>query len=140
MELVFVDGSSYPLGLEENGKLNLAPLKLDPLSIVVEGVLGLVDNTGVTKRTWALLRAELPQRLGTGELGTHAKPLQVLGDPVAGGHAVENLALFCLLSLFLTALQTETLTAAVSTAYTAASPCHTHHPPGSCWSLCVVRA
>jgi hypothetical protein len=86
MEEVYISGHPYPLVLEEDGRLDLSPLKLDPTTIVIHGKGSLVGPNGITKRTWANLRQGLPQISGSEPLGSFNNPLQVEGMP--GGAAV----------------------------------------------------
>jgi hypothetical protein len=91
MEEVYINGHPHPLVPEEDGRLDLSPLKLDPASIVIHGYAGLVRSDGITKRTWASLRRGLPQSSESEPLGTAVNPLQVEGT--AGGRECNIMAL-----------------------------------------------
>ena len=86
MTEVYVKAFPHPLILEEDGRLSLRPLKLDPDSITIEGKASLVGPDGITKRKWTSLLQILPKPAqGAAEPGTEAKPLEVDGTPVPGG-------------------------------------------------------
>ena len=86
MTEVYVKAFPHPMVLEEDGRLSLRPLKLDPDSITIEGKASLVGPDGITKRKWTSLLQMLPKPAkGAAEPGTEANPLQVDGTPVPGG-------------------------------------------------------
>ena len=79
---VIVEGHPCPLVLEEDERLDLSPLQLQPVTVVIQGKGGLVGTDGCTKRNWA----SLLQVLGNPtDLGTSGNPLQVTGAAVLGG-------------------------------------------------------
>ena len=81
MTEVFVQSHPYPLILEEDERLDLSPLQLQPATIVIQGKGGLVGKDGCTKRKWA----SLLQVLGNpADLGTKGNPLRVTGAAVSG--------------------------------------------------------
>ena len=86
MTEVYVKAFPHPIILEEDGRLDLSPLELQPATITIEGGAGLVGPDGITKRKWTSLLQVLPKPAqGAAEPGTEANPLQVDGKPVPGG-------------------------------------------------------
>ena len=83
---VYVKAFPHPMILNEDGRLDLSPLRLQPSSISIHSILGLVGPDSITKRNWTSLLQILPKPAqGAAELGTEANPLQVDGTPVPGG-------------------------------------------------------
>jgi len=83
---VYVNELPEPIILEEDGRLSLLPLNLDPNRISIHGKLGLVGPDGITKRTWRTLVQLFPKHAeGLDELGTKANPLQVAGTTALSG-------------------------------------------------------
>ena len=81
MNEVVVEGHPCPLVLEEDKRLDLSPLQLQPATIVIQGKGGLVGTDFCTKRNWA----SLLQVLGNlADLGTTGNPLRVTGAAVSG--------------------------------------------------------
>ena len=78
---VVVEGHPCPLVLEEDERLDLSPLQLQPATIVIQGKGGLVGRYCCTKRHWASLLQVLGKRT---DLGTAGNPLQVTGAAVSG--------------------------------------------------------
>jgi len=86
MTEVFVNGLPEPFVLEDDGRLSLLHLNLDPNSISINGKLSLVGPDNITKRTWTRLVQLFPKPAeGTEELGTKANPLQVAGTTARSG-------------------------------------------------------
>ena len=95
MTEVFVKAFPHPMILEEDGRLDLSPLKLQPATIIIEGKASLVGQDGITKRKWTSLLQILPKPArGAAEPGTEAKPLQVDGTPVPGGVSMPHIFSF----------------------------------------------
>ena len=81
MSEVIVEGHPCPLVLEEDERLDLSPLQLQPATIVIQGKGGLVGVDGCTKRKWA----SLLQVLGNpAVLGTTGNSLRITGAAVSG--------------------------------------------------------
>ena len=82
MSEVVVEGHPCPLVLEEDERLDLSPLELQPATIVIQDKGGLVGTNGCTGRKWA----SLLQVLGNpADLGTTGNPLRVTGAAIQVG-------------------------------------------------------
>lgn len=84
---VFVENASGSFLLEEDGRLSLKSLKLDPDTITIQGRREQVGPDGMTKRSWTELKQVLLELGESDELGTKDVPLKVAGNPLAGGFA-----------------------------------------------------
>lgn len=83
---IYVKDFPHPLILDEDERLDLSPLQLQPSTITIQGRASLVGPGGVTKRTWTSLLQVLPKPAEDAEeLGTEANPLQVAGTSLSGG-------------------------------------------------------
>ena len=71
MSEVIVEGHPCPLVLEEDERLDLSALQLQPATIVIQGIGGLVGTDGCTKRKRArfwgtlLISRQTPTRCGS---------------------------------------------------------------------------
>ena len=81
---VYIQDHPYPLVLEEDERLDLSPLQLQPATNVIQGKAGLVGRDGCTKRKWGSLILLLGTPAGAARLGTVDNPLQVSGAGVTG--------------------------------------------------------
>ncbi len=81
MSEIAIQGYPYPVVLEKDGRLGLAPLQMEPATIIIEGKAGLVGEDGFTKRTWSELLEVLPHKEDLGSAGT---PLCVVGSSKSG--------------------------------------------------------
>ena len=79
MARVWVEGLDSALLIEENGRVDLSYLELQPHSILIGGLAGCVDSTGITRRTWQVLTERF---LHDATLGTKDNPVVITGTPV----------------------------------------------------------
>ena len=84
MTEVWIQNHPHPLVLEEDERLDLSPLQLQPATIVIHGKGGLVGPDGHTKRTWRSLLSVLGNPADGPLLGTADHPLQVTGTTASG--------------------------------------------------------
>ena len=83
MKRVWSHGLSEPTGLAREWNIDLSGLELQPASIIIQGIRGLVKPNGHTKKSLA----EIQDALGA-DLGTADNPLLVTGKPMPGGETV----------------------------------------------------
>ena len=81
---VVVEGHPWPLVLEEDARLDLSALQLQPATIVVQGKGGLIGANNLTKRKWTSLRQVLVTASDPALPGTAENPLRVTGTPETG--------------------------------------------------------
>jgi len=88
MTTVYVNDLPDPIVVEEDGRLSLAPLEMNPASISIQGKMGLVGPDEITRRKWTSLVEDVFPRPpeGTEDLGTQSNPLHVTGYPLSSGY------------------------------------------------------